>query len=150
MNLDTSTVAIIGYILGVGGVATLIIQWMRGAFSGQDKAGTKKIVAESEDTSASAAERRANVETKLSDGALRWAEKLGTELEKSRLQIEKQEEELNKTWTQLREAQKEVDKMTMILENMKSIMQAERENCEKITQELMLLKDKCEKNAGNQ
>lgn len=121
---------------GLYAVIVTLLKWARGGFSGKDRADTQKTAAESQSEIALSQERMANAEAKLSDAALSWAKRMSEDLEKARGVQEETLQKLEETMDKLREAQRENDSLALQLRELKSVMELDRQNCQKIQDEL--------------
>jgi hypothetical protein len=121
---------------GLYAVIVTLLKWARGGFSGKDRAETQKTAAESQSEIALSQERMANAEAKLSDSALSWAKRMSEELEKARGVQDETMQKLEETMDKLRETQRENDSLVLQLKELKSIMELDRQNCQKIQDEL--------------
>jgi chromosome segregation ATPase len=130
--------AIWGLVIGILGTSGFVafIGWMRGWWSGKDKADTGKVHAESEKDLAEAQLNRANADTKIASAALEWADKIGVELDKMRNICDKQKMELEDVWEKLRMAKHQIDLLTVALSSLETKSKADMEHCNQIQEEL--------------
>lgn len=141
LSADIQWWEVVGLLFGGGGITAIVIfglKWIR--FSRSDKQDVNIKRAQVDKLTAEASETKAKGEVSVADAALRWAERLTAECNKTKEQLDKAERDLDTALNSLRDATIKMSEAQHELKNerQKNIFMADQ--IEKLTIEVQKYK----------